>query len=264
MGNLPSVRITPAKPFESTIVDYAGYFDIKPWSGRGRISVKGYVAVFVCMFTRAVHLEAVGDLSTDKFIGALQRFIACRGHCAHMYSDGGTKFVGAANQLNRTRAEYEHYFDREIQTMITKSKIELHCSPPSSPHFNGLVESNVKSMKTHLTKIFSNVKLTYEEFTTVICRIEAVINSRPLTLISDDPNDYAALTPAHPLRQKSSLSYPEPAGPIVDNPTNRYQLMSKLIQHFWTRWRKEVLSSMQIRLNGRINNKIIFGKYRVK
>ncbi|GFW27392.1 integrase catalytic domain-containing protein [Trichonephila clavipes] len=95
MGNLPKHRVTLERPFFSCGIDYAGPVLIKCNKGRGTKSTKGYIALFVCLATKAVHIEAVGDLTTDSFIAALRRFSARRGAPRHIYSDNGTNFVGA-------------------------------------------------------------------------------------------------------------------------------------------------------------------------
>ncbi|GFX24831.1 integrase catalytic domain-containing protein [Trichonephila clavipes] len=95
MGNLPKHRVTLERPFFSCGIDYAGPVLIKCNKGRGTKSTKGYIALFVCLATKAVHIEAVGDLTTESFIAALRRFSARRGAPCHIYSDNGTNFVGA-------------------------------------------------------------------------------------------------------------------------------------------------------------------------
>lgn len=82
-------------------VDYAGPIQIRMSKGRGKKSYKGYLALFVCLATKACHIEVVSDMTTDAFLAAFRRFIARRGYCAHMYSDNGTNFVGAANLLQK-------------------------------------------------------------------------------------------------------------------------------------------------------------------
>lgn len=246
MGALPLARVNDrSKPFAATIVDYAGPYDIRASKGRGQSSYKGYVAVFVCMATKAVHLETVGDLTTQSFLHALDRFIARRGFCTDMYSDNGTNFVGASNDNQRSLQEFEQTISREIVPFLTIKNIQWHFSPPAAPHFNGLAEAAVKSMKFHLARIIGITKLTYEEFSTVLIRIEAVLNSRPISAISDNPNDFTALTPGHFLIGSALLARPQP--PTTENPVKRHQLMEKLVQHFWQRFRRDVLSTMQIR-----------------
>ncbi|GFQ86948.1 hypothetical protein TNCT_333541 [Trichonephila clavata] len=103
MGNLPKHRVTLERPFFSCGIDYAGPVLIKCNKGRGTKSTKGYIALFVCLATKAVHIEAVGDLTTDSFIAALRRFSARRGAPRHIYSDNGTNFVGARRKLDDIR-----------------------------------------------------------------------------------------------------------------------------------------------------------------
>ncbi|XP_011690002.1 PREDICTED: uncharacterized protein LOC105451334 [Wasmannia auropunctata] len=96
MGDLPAVRVTQARAFLHTGLDYAGPFSIK--ISRNKTS-KCYLAIFVCLATKAVHFELVLDLKATSFLNAMKRFIARRGKCATLYSDNGTTFVGANNQL---------------------------------------------------------------------------------------------------------------------------------------------------------------------
>lgn len=101
MGDLPTARSNPSRPFHHTGVDFTGSVLVKASKGRGVKTTKGYVAVFVCMATKAVHLELVSDLSTSSFLAALRRMSARRGTPHHMYSDNGTNFVGASRVLDR-------------------------------------------------------------------------------------------------------------------------------------------------------------------
>ena len=94
MGNLPECRLEPGRVFMNTGVDYFGPMIIK----ERRSEVKVYGCLFVCMANRACHLELVNDLSTDHFIMALKRFFR-RGTPQRIYSDNGSNFVGANNEL---------------------------------------------------------------------------------------------------------------------------------------------------------------------
>lgn len=57
MGDLPPSRVIPSRPFLHTGVDYTGHFYIKTNKGRGANTTKGYIAVFVCMVTKALNLS---------------------------------------------------------------------------------------------------------------------------------------------------------------------------------------------------------------
>ncbi|GFW20943.1 integrase catalytic domain-containing protein [Trichonephila clavipes] len=138
MGDLPKHRVTLERPFFSCGIDYAGPVLIKCNKGRGTKSTKGYIALFVCLATKAVHIEAVGDLTTDSFIAALRRFSARRGAPRHIYSDNGTNFVGARRKLDEIRKLWLSLPTNEaISYYLSKSSIDWHFIPPSSPHFGG-------------------------------------------------------------------------------------------------------------------------------
>ena len=65
----------------------------------------------------------------------------------------------------------------------------------------------VQSVKRNLRKTLKNAQLNYEELTTVLVEVEAIINSRPLTyLYSDNINE--ALSPSHLVFGKRLLTLP--------------------------------------------------------
>jgi hypothetical protein len=99
MGDLPAARITESRPFSNVGIDYCGPFFIKERKDRNRHKIKMYIAIFVCLAVKAVHIELVSDLTSEAFIAALRRFIVRRGFCLTIYSDNGTNFVGANNEL---------------------------------------------------------------------------------------------------------------------------------------------------------------------
>ncbi|XP_025267780.1 uncharacterized protein LOC112639101 [Camponotus floridanus] len=99
MGDLPRERVVPARPFLHTGVDYAGPIQLRTTKGRGHRSYKAFVAVFVCLASRAVHLEVVSDYTAEAFLAALRQFVSRRGICRSLRSDCGTTFVGANSQL---------------------------------------------------------------------------------------------------------------------------------------------------------------------
>ena len=164
VGQLPRERVISGHIFDHVGVDYAGPLLLKVGHIRKPTIVKSYVCVFVSM---SVHLEVVTDLTTEAFLAALTRFIARRGLPSVIYSDNGTNFVGAKNELKQ---RYDFLKQEDNQQVIvdtcSQQMIEWKFIPERSPHFGGLCESMVKSMKTHLRKIIGRVKLNYEQITT--------------------------------------------------------------------------------------------------
>lgn len=98
MGPLPEERITPAKPFTNTGIDFAGPFSMKLKS-TAKTTEKVYISLFICFATKAIHLEVVRDLTTEACIAAIKRFIARRGVPHAIFSDNGTNFIGARNEI---------------------------------------------------------------------------------------------------------------------------------------------------------------------
>ncbi|GFR17752.1 integrase catalytic domain-containing protein [Trichonephila clavata] len=144
MGNLPEHSVKLERLFFSCGIDYAGPVLIKCSKGRETKSIKGYIALFVCLATKAVHIEAVGDLTTGFFITALHRFSARRGASHHIYSDNGTNFVRARRKLDEIRKLWLFLPTNEaISYYLSKSSIDWHFIPPSSPHFGGDVPLSV-------------------------------------------------------------------------------------------------------------------------
>ncbi|XP_032687426.1 uncharacterized protein LOC116851764 [Odontomachus brunneus] len=100
MGNLPNVRVNRStRAFEHSGVDYAGPILVRTSSGRGHKAHKAYISVFVCMTTKAIHLELVSDYTSEAFLATFHRFVSRRGYPASIYSDNGTTFQGADREL---------------------------------------------------------------------------------------------------------------------------------------------------------------------
>ncbi|XP_063624778.1 uncharacterized protein LOC134796521 [Cydia splendana] len=238
MGDLPSYRVAQLKAFLSAAVDFGGPFDIALGRGRGNKTYKGYICVFVCTSTKAVHTELVTELSSDAFLAALRRFVARRGRCNRLVSDQGKNFVGASNILQRL-----------VGDAATHSEIKFEFNPPGSPHFSGLAEAGIKAVKTHLARVIGSQRLTYEEFLTILTQVEALLNSRPLTPLSTDPNDLSALTPGHFLTTEPLPVVPEEdLSDVRLGPLQRWKLLQKMHQDFWTKWSKEYMHTLQQRM----------------
>jgi len=99
MGMLLTSRTTPAPPFHRTGVDFAGLFVLHTGHTRKPTFVKTYAVVFVCLTMKAVHLDLCASLSTEEFLATLDRFISRRGCPAVIYSDNGTNFHGAREEI---------------------------------------------------------------------------------------------------------------------------------------------------------------------
>lgn len=249
MGSLPSSRTRVVeKPFTNTGTDLAGPIKMKMTTGRGQRTQKGYIVLFICMSTRAVHIEAVSDQSAEAFIAAFNRFVARRGNVQVVYSDNGTNFVAANKILQLENEQAMVDYNMEIKNSLAVTGTKFKFNPPSAPWFGGIWERHIGSIKYHLKRVIGDRILTFEELTTVLAQIEACINSRPMTPLSDNPNDLEVLTPGHFL-VGNALTAPVEANRL-DVPINRlhrWELCCRLKQEFWSKWTNEYLSQLQSR-----------------
>ncbi|GFY30065.1 soluble guanylate cyclase 88E [Trichonephila clavipes] len=257
MGDLPTHRVTPSRPFSVCGVDYAGPINILRYRGRGAKTTKGYIALFVCFVTKALHLELVSDLTSEAFIASLKRFCARRGAPKHIYCDNGTTFVGARRKLQEIFKfasklnENEHFC-----YFLSQVNIEWHFSPPVSPHFGGLWEAGVKSIKYHLKRVIGNTNLTFEEFSTLLTQVEAILNSRPLVSLEcdNDPDSLNILTPSHFLIGEVITSSPEHTNDDKLSLRSRWDIVQKMKLGFWRKWKIDYLSNLQTRTKWKCPN----------
>jgi len=243
MGNLPEYRIKESPPFKHTGIDYAGPIRLKACGSAKNTTISGYIAIFVCMVTRAVHIEVVSSLKTDAFISAFNRFQARRGNCTNLYSDNAGTFIGSANKLEQIHNSWTS--DTTIKELSTKG-IKWTFITPKAPHQGGIWEAAIKSAKHHMHRVTKSALLTFEEFTTVMAQIEACLNSRPLYALSDDPADQRVITPADIIGSGPILT------PLVNrevlekvNLTNKYRFMEGMVNDFWQKWKLDYISSLQ-------------------
>ncbi|GFT54114.1 integrase catalytic domain-containing protein [Trichonephila clavipes] len=253
MGDLPKERITPDKVFNSTGIDLCGPFFIKNKYQRKGPEIKIYVCIFICLVTKAIHLEIISDLTSQALIAALKRFISRRGKCHKIFSDNGTNMIGANREI---KALSKLVRDREesLFAFFAEEGIEWSFIPPRSPNWGGLWEANIKSLKYHFKRVAGNSKFSYEELLTLITQIEAILNSRPLTPLSSDVDDLEVLTPAHFLIGRPITAIVEPSLlQCESNRLNVWQRITKSVQTIWKRWSLSYLNSLQQRKKWIVN-----------
>jgi len=244
MADLPRDRLVPNEPpFTRVGVDYFGPIEVK----RGRSMVKRYGVVFTCLAIRAIHLEVAHSLDTDSCINAFRRFIARRGQVKKIRSDNGTNFVGAKRELQE---EIDKWNQAKISDTLSQQNIEWEFNPPSGSHFGGVWERQIRTIRKVLFTLLreQTIQLDDEALQTLFCEIEAIINSRPITRVTDDPNDLEALTPNHLLLLQSKQSLPPGLFGKEDNyGRRRWRQIQYISDIFWKRWIREYLPLLQER-----------------
>ncbi|UYV64450.1 hypothetical protein LAZ67_3000767, partial [Cordylochernes scorpioides] len=250
MGDLPKNRLLPGRPFEKIGIDLAGPIQAKPMLKRSKVIFKFYIVLFVCFTTKAIHLEVSSDLTAETFLAALKRFISRRGRPTDIYSDNATNFKGASNIL---KERWKLFNAANIQDFSAIESINWHFIPPSAPNFGGLWEAGIKSVKTILSKTMKSRLLNYEELLTLLAQIEACLNSRPLTFVSNDPNDLTALTPGHFLIG-NAMRHDAESDHSTLNLRSRWNLIQPQRDFFWNRWSCEYLHQLQERRKWRTSH----------
>lgn len=160
-----------------------------------------------------------------------------------MYSDNGTNLVAGEQEL---RAGLQRLMqDQSFSNQLADRGIWWHFSPPSAPHFGGVWERLVRSAKTALKIVLGNQTVSEEVLTTVLAEAESMLNGRPLTHLSVDPDDSSPITPNHFLLGRA---HPHIPPDIIDESKGlsrrRWLAAQELAQHFWRRWLKEYVPSL--------------------
>ncbi|XP_026464695.1 uncharacterized protein LOC113367289 [Ctenocephalides felis] len=253
MGSLPADRVTSKRPFLAVGVDYAGPIELRASRLRKAPRIKAYIVVYICMSTKAVHLDLVTELSTAAFLDSLKRFVSRRGVCQTIYSDNGTNFVGASNELDRLYKYFKNNINKkELIESVSTIGITWKFIPSHAPHFGGLWERNIRTMKHYLNRVIGSTCLIYEDYLTFLNQVEAIMNSRPIIPLNDDSTDSVFLTPSHFLIGDIMTAIPEP---VVDrtalrNKLNIHRQLNAMRDRFWTLWSTSYLAELQKRANG--------------
>lgn len=242
MADMPGERVIPdLPPFTNVGVDYVGPIEVK----RGHAMVKRYGVIFTCMASRAVHLEVAYTLNTDSCINAIRRFMCRRGQVCHLRSDNGTNFVGAERELREALAAIDH---KKIQSVLLKKGIEWSFNPPAASHHGGVWERLIRMVRKVLFSVLQQQSLDDERLHTILCEVEAILNDRPITKVSDDVNGLEALTPNHILLLKGK---PILAPGLFQESDlyirRRWRQVQYLSDLFWKRWTREYLPLLQER-----------------
>ena len=210
---------------------------------QGRKQLKRWGIIFTCMTIRCVHLDIVHSCETDSFLNALRRFTNRRGCPNNVYSDNGTNFRGASTELKEFIIKLEK--DPKILDTTAAMKIKWTFNPPSAPHMGGAWERLVRSTKEVLFGLVKDHVLTDPQLYTVFTEVESIINSRPLTHLSDDVRDLEPLTPNHVLlgmhRNWSAIS---DTSELDIFSRRKWKQVQALRAMFWTRWIKEYLPTL--------------------
>ncbi|XP_022795598.1 uncharacterized protein LOC111334170 [Stylophora pistillata] len=228
-------------PFASVGVDYFGPFQVR----RGRSLVKRYGVIFTCLAIRAVHLEISHGLGTDSFVLALRRFIARRGQVKQIYSDKGSNLIGGEKELLDAISDRNQ---EKIHNSLLQKDIKWYFNPLYGSHFGDIWERCIRTVRKILQALLREQTTDDESLATLMCEVESIMNSRPITTVSSDPNDNEPLTPNHLLLLKLEVSLPPGLFKREDSLSRRrWKQVQYLADIFWKRWSREYLPLLQLK-----------------
>ena len=252
MGDLPEARVRPSPPFTHVGLDYAGPFTCG--TGTPGETCKRYILVFVCFATKAVHMEVTRNVDIAETLLALRAFMARRGVPRSIYSDNGTGLLGARRKLCEFRKMFESKWgDKTGAEYLLQLGVNWYAIPPSAPHMGGIWESAVKSAKGLIKRSFGQAVLSEHFLRLVVMEAEAILNSRPLGELPDDPDTLQPLTPSMLITGFKHDLFPVLPGrkpdelAVSQNPYQRYRYLQTLIADFWKRWKTEYLAILHTR-----------------
>lgn len=238
MSDLPSERITPARPFEFTTLDLFGPYEVKD-EVKKKTRLKVWGLVFCCMASRALHTDVVSDQSSEGFLLAYKRFTALRGHPKKLWSDPGKNFVGARPALNDLYTFLGQLQSPEVENEVSKHGTEwswkIH--PADSPHRNGAAEAAVRTVKRALHNLGGDGCFTWSEFQTFLYMAANLANERPIDARTQSREDCVEYISPNSLL----LGRTGPRGDLGSfdfdgYPYKRLRAIQTEVDRFWRKW----------------------------
>ena len=247
-ADLPDNRVSEDPPFTHVGLDFAGPLYVnEPRTSSGNTSAdsnKVYVCLFTCASTRAVHLELTRGLNVQDFLLAFRKFASRRGLPATIQSDNAKTFQSSSKEIRKIARS------QEVWRYLANNQITWNFIVEKAPWWGGYWERLVRSIKSPIKKVIGRSTLSYDEMSTLLTEVEAVINARPLTYVYDDQESVShPLTPSdliygRRISTSPNSQYYETVS-TFNSLTRRLKYHRHLLGQITRRWRSEYLTSLR-------------------
>lgn len=248
MADLPPDRISTEPPFTNVGIDVFGPWMVTSRRTRGGVAnSKRWAVIFTCLSIRAVHIELIESMDTSSFINAFRRFVSVRGPVKLVRSDCGTNFVGACRELGISA---ESFKSSQIGKFLANTGCKWIFNPPHASHMGGAWERMIGMARRILDSMLMqscHQRLTHDILATFLAEVTAIMNARPITAVSSDPEDPTILTPATLLTQKNGCAYANGEIDTTSLYKRHWRLVQNMANQFWKRWRATYLATLQQR-----------------
>ena len=136
---------------------------------------------------------------------------------------------------------------RKIYNDLSSQNIIWKFITPLSPWKGGAWESMVKLTKKAMKAVMKDRTYHEESLITLLCEIEAMLNSRPLLPCSNDPSDFDALTPNDFIIKKFDNFAPGDFNEDDISSRKKFKSVQSFSNEFWRRFIKEYITSLNKR-----------------
>ena len=244
MADLPPPRIEETPPFTAVGCDCFGPFMVN----ESRKQLKKYGVVYTCLYSRAIHIELLDDLSTDSFMNSFRCITAIRGNIRQIFCDRGTNFIGASSALKEA---WKEIMNPEMVSMLSKYDCEFVFNPPAASHMGGVWERQIRTIRSVLTNLLNKhpCRVNTSELRTLFYECMSIVNSRPLSVENlYDPHS-RPITPNHLVTMKSEVIV-SPPGHFSEPDIyarKRWKKIQYLADQFWKQWKSQYISNIQKR-----------------
>ncbi len=238
MAPLPALRGDQV-PWKYVSTDLFGPLIVKESPA---VRKKMYGSIFVCLVTRAIHLELILDMSTQSFLYAFQKQVARKGKPDEIFSDNAKYYERADKEIKKL---YKKIDWKKVQNHAESKRIQWHFTEPLAPWQNAASERNIQTVKKALIKSLGHACVDRSQLEVVMAEIEAMVNDRPLG-VSGESTD--VITPSMLCSGRRLGQLPDTSEKVnhTDDLNKMWFYKKRLTQQFWKIWRNNYLLELGV------------------